>query len=194
VQKGSAKVARRVTKTGLVIGIMVLVMAFAATSYAKLVVLSFTFDNDTQGFTAGISGTGLGSCTASPVTSWGSDGTLVVTLAPASGCSGYGLSINKLVVLAAPVPIPNLDMAIMDPSGALNLNGADVSLSSIASPSKLVVLSPTVIGGWTHLDGAWGEQANSGSATLQTAIPFSNGSWNSNMVITINSVELDDGN
>ncbi len=186
--------ARRTTKAGLVIGIMVLAIAFASTSFAaKVVVLGFNFDNDTQGFTASVQGSG-DSCTANPVTSWGSDGTLVVTLAPASGCSGYSLSINKLVVLAAPIAIPNTDMLIKDDNEALNLNGANASLSSIASPSKLVVLSPTVVGGWTDLNGYWGEQANSGSATLQMVIPFSTGQWTSTRVIRITSVTLNSGN
>ena len=183
--------ARRVTKAGIAIGIMVLIMAFAGAAYAKLVVLSYTFDNDTQGFTASVSG---GSCTANPVISWGSDGTLIVTLASASGCSGSSLSINKLVVLAAPVANPSTDMMISDDNGALNLSGANASLSSIASPSKLVVLSPTVIGGWTDLNGWWGEQANSGSATLQMTIPFSEGQWDGTRVIRITSVTVNDGN
>ncbi len=185
---------RTVSKAGLVIGIMVLVMAFAATSYAaKVVVLSYTFDNDTQGFTASVQGSG-GGCTANPVTTWGNDGTMVVTLAPASGCTGYNLSINKLVVLAAPIANPGTDMMIKDDGGALSLSGAHVSLSSIASPSKLVVLSPTEINGWTDLNGTWGEQANSGSATLQMAIPLSAGSWNTTRVIRITSVTLNNGN
>lgn len=183
---------RTVNKTILALAVLLLALMFSTASYAKLVVLSYTFDNNIQGFTANMQGSGS-SCNASPVTSWGIDGTLVVTLAPASGCSGYSLSINKLVVLSSAIASPNLDMLVRDDGGALNLNGAIASLSSIASPSKLVVLSHTVSGAWTDLNGSWGAQANSGSATLQMLMPLSAGQWSVTRVIRITSSTLNNG-
>jgi hypothetical protein len=174
-------------------GIIVMALAITTSTYAKLVVLSFGFDNDTQGFTAAIQQNPNGgeTCNASTSTSWGSDGTLQITVSAADTCAGASIIIDKLVVLNSTVQRPSTDMVIRDDGGLLTLGGATASLSSIAAPTKLVVLNADGnSGGWSTLSAVWSDSANSGSGDLQMVIPFANASWSTDMVIKFNSVEL----
>lgn len=187
------RVRSRTTKASLAAGMVVLALMIATSAYAKLVVLSFDFSNDTAGFTASIQQNNnlSGSCTASPNVSWGSDGTLVVTLGPASNCSNYSLVVDKLVVLSSPVQNPSVEMVIQDQSNLLTLGSTAAVFGAIPSPTaKIVVLNDSSDNGWTTLSGQWTQTANSGSSHLQMVIPFGSDSWTSTRVIRITSVGL----
>lgn len=166
----------------------------ATSTYAKLVVLSYSFNTDTQGFTASIqpNGTFRPNCSAS--TSWGSDGTLQITIsAAATGCGGsVNLVIDKLVVLSSSIQNPSTDMVIRDDHGLLNLSGGSAILSTIQPDKKLVVLSSGsgTDANWTTLSGAWGAAVNSGSADLQMVIPLNGGSWSTPLVVKADNINL----
>src|SRR5690242_14210892 len=120
-------VRRRTTRAVLTVGIIVMALAITTSTYAKLVVLSYGFDNDTQGFTAAIQQNPDATCSASTSASWGSDGTLQITVSAADTCAGAALIIDKLVVLNSTVQRPSTDMVIRDDSGLLSLRGAAAS-------------------------------------------------------------------
>ncbi len=193
VQKGSLKVVRRTTKAGLVIGIMVLVMAFAGAAYAKLVVLSFTFPNDTQGFTASIQGGGA-TCNATVTTSWDSvNNALELTLPAASGCSGASITFAKVVVLKAGISIPSTDMLVNDSDSMLNLGSGTTSLGATGS-AGLAVGSSQSGGNWGVTSATWSGGSNSGSQTLQYVLPLRQGQWGITRVIRITNVNVYSGN
>ena len=184
---------RRTTKAGLVIGIMVLVMAFAGAAYAKLVVLSFTFPNDTQGFTASISGPAMG-CNATVATSWDSVNQAVeLTLPPASGCGGDSITFAKVVVLKAGISIPSTDMLVNDSDGMLNLGSGTTSLGATGSAG--MTYNPPLRGGiWGVTSATWSGGANSGPQTLQYVLPFRSGQWGITRVIRITNGNVYSGN
>ncbi len=168
---------RRATGFSLIAAMMLVVMAMSGTAFAKkLVVLSFPFNGDTQGFTASIgpsSPNGRG-CHDSVSTSW-ENGTLAVSATLEQGCTeGRNVFLDKLVVLLDGVQNPGLDMVISDPNNALNINGCRTIFTAIASPNtRSANLIPGFSSrGWTPLSALWSDNANSGSSNLEMVIPL----------------------
>ncbi len=118
---------RTINKSIVTLGLLLLALMFSSASYAKLVVLSYTFPHDTQGFTA----TTTSNCGANFTINGSPTGLMVHSAAPAA-CAGT-LELDKLVVLNRRIPRPSLEMTIVDSYGAVNTSSTMVTLNSQGS-------------------------------------------------------------
>lgn len=97
----------------LTLGIVMLALLLTTASYAKLVVLSASFNNSNEGFAPSTSNNCGASFNVNPST----NGLQVTTSSP-TGCAGT-FQIDKLVVLS-PIGHPSFEVAITDPGRAIN--------------------------------------------------------------------------
>lgn len=164
---------RTVNKSIITLGLLMLALIFSSASYAKLVVLSFSFNNDIQGFTT----TTTSNCGANFTIAPSANGLLVSSSAP-TACAGT-VELDKQVVLDRRIPRPGLEITIIDNTGAVNTS----STAAMLNGQGLNFVWDTN-GNRKH--GSASSAALSGTVTMRYLIQFNSGAQN----FTVSSIIL----
>ena len=141
------------------------VLTFSVPSYAKLVVLSYSFANDAEGFSINT----VSDCGANFAMAGG--GGLTVSATGAAACGGQ-IELRKIVVLGAPIEHPSVTMVIQNDDGIVDLDRCGVSFNG-SDPTRVIRITDSAEG--TSVDSSSAGGAISGETEMVIRIPFSAG-------------------